>query len=239
MTACLRPAPQPYLQGRRALTAVGSCFWITGPAVRCRLAAGPWGRGSRGTRPAKTAAEKNRLSGVQTGQGTGQGRQGARPRPLCRIGATRTAYSPPLAGAPTPIPAGKFEAPSTHVTASRCSGDASPRPCRHHTAGVSSPDAASGPSPAGAMGPADLNPVTAAPQAHLPPGGNHSSAPARRARARLPLGKPRLGEARVSFQDSPALPAPGTAEALTGCGPGAVVPALPFGTGKPFLAVWG
>lgn len=51
-----------------------------------------------------------------------------------------------LAGAPTPIPAAKFEAPSTQVTASRCSGASRPPPCAlTGTTLLGSPDAASGP----------------------------------------------------------------------------------------------
>lgn len=88
--------PSPTSKGRRALTAVGSCFWITRALLsRAGLLQAPGEGSSRGTRPAKTAAEKNRLSGVQTGPGHWAGAAGGPASPTLQDRSHADSGSPP------------------------------------------------------------------------------------------------------------------------------------------------
>lgn len=91
--------PGPPSEGRRALAAVGSCFWATRALLsRAGLLQAP-GEGAAAAH-ALLGPQRRRTDWAECGQaqGAGQGRQGARPCPLCRTGATLTAAARPSRG---------------------------------------------------------------------------------------------------------------------------------------------
>lgn len=91
--------PQPHLQGRRALTASGSCFWTMRALLsRAGLLQATGEGSSRGTCPTKTAAEKNRLSRVQTGTRHWAGAAGGLALPPLQERGHADSGSPPSRG---------------------------------------------------------------------------------------------------------------------------------------------
>ena len=88
--------PGPTSEGRRALTAVGSCFWATRALLsRAGLLQAPGEGSSRGTRPARTAAQKNLLGRVRAGTGRRAGAAGGPALPTLQDRSHADSGSPP------------------------------------------------------------------------------------------------------------------------------------------------